>query len=126
MDYSAEVRRRFLAPARAGVISSDTGNVIEGSAEDRSLNLWVRFQAEVQAGTLSRVRFQAYGCPHSIAAADLLAADLEGSPVAALTDIDVETLAAELQLPREKIGNLLRIEDAFTACHKQAGSKERE
>lgn len=126
MDYSAEVQRRFLAPARAGAISSNARGVIEGAAEDRSLNLWVRFQVQVQGGTIKCVRYQAYGCPHSLAAADLVACDLEGRPVDALTNIDLEILAAEIQLPREKLGNLLRIEDALAACHAQAVSTERE
>lgn len=126
MDYSAEVRRRFLAPARAGAISSDAGKTVEGAAEDRSLNLWVRFQVQVQAGTVKHVRYQAYGCPHSLAAADRVASDLEGRPVKALTDIDIESLAAELQLPREKLGNLLRIEDALAACYAQAVATQSE
>lgn len=126
MDYSAEVRQRFLAPARTGAISSDVRGVVEGAAEDRSLNLWVRFQVQLQDETIASVRYQAYGCPHSLAAADLIACDLEGRPVHALTNIDLEAVAAELELPREKLGNLLRIEDALAACHAQAVSMERE
>jgi len=126
MDYSAEVRQRFLAPARAGAIASNVRGVVEGAAQDRSLNLWVRFQVQLETGTIKCVRYQAFGCPHSLAAADLVASDLEGRPVNTLMNIDLETLAAELELPREKLGNLLRIEDALAACHAQAVSTERE
>ena len=124
MDYSSEVRRRFLAPARAGAIPPDAADVVEGTAEDRSLNFWIRFQVQVRGRTIERVRYQAYGCPHSLAAADLVACELEGSPVDALTNIDIENLARQIELPREKLGKLLRIEDALAACHTQALPRE--
>jgi len=126
MDYSSEVRRLFLAPARAGVISSDAGIVCEGAQEDRSLKLWVRYQIQLQGETIQRVRFQAYGCPYSLAAADLVACELEGRPVDALTKVDLDDLARRLELPRERHGVLLRIEDALAVCHAQAVSRERE
>jgi NifU-like protein len=126
MDYSSEVRRRFLAPARAGAISPDDGRVFVGAAEDRSLSFWVQFQVQLQGATIHRVRFQAYGCPHGLAAADLLASVLEGRPLDALVNIDIGQLAGQMALPREKQGLLLRIEDALAVCHAQAVSKERE
>jgi NifU-like protein involved in Fe-S cluster formation len=126
MDYSSEVRRRFLAPARAGTISPDGGELVEGVQEDRSLKFWVRFQVRTEASTIQQVRFQAYGCPHSLAAADLIASELEGRPLGALLKMDHGRLAGQLALPREKYGVLLRIEDALAVCHDQAVSTERE
>ena len=116
MEYSPEVRRRFQAPARAGAIAAGVDGVVEGAAEDRSLGFWIRFQVRSDRGAIEEVRFQAFGCPHSIAAADLIAAELEGSPVDSLSKIDVEQTAVELDLPRAKYGKLLRIEDALAAC----------
>lgn len=120
MEYSSEVRRRFPAPARAGAIPSDAGNVVSGAAEDHSLRFWVRFQVELTGARIDRVRFQVYGCPHSTAAADWVAADLEGKPVDAMTQIDLKDIASRFDLPREKHGKLLRIEDALGACYRQA------
>lgn len=122
MEYSSEVRRRFPAPARAGAIHSQAGSTVAGAAEDQSLRFWVRFQVELTGARIGRVRFQAYGCPHSLAAADLLAAELEGKPIEAMTRIDLEDLAARIGLPREKQGKLLRIEDALRACYRKAAS----
>lgn len=93
---------------------------MEGAAEDRSLNFWVRFQVQLVGTTIERVRFQAVGCPHGIAAADRIARDLEGKPVAALARLDLEQLERALEVPREKFGKLLRIEDALALCHQQA------
>jgi NifU-like protein involved in Fe-S cluster formation len=124
MEYSSEVRRRFLAPARAGDIPRDAGNVVEGAAEDRSLNVWFRFQVQLHGRLLARVRFRAYGCPHALAAADSIAEELEGRPVDALTGLDLAALAERISLPREKFGKLLRIEDALTECKAQFERKD--
>ena len=120
MEYSSEVRRRFPAPARAGEIPSDAGKVVTGAAEDQSLRFWVRFQVELTGARIDRVRFQAYGCPHSVAAADWVASELEGKSVDAMAGIDLTDVASRVGLPREKHGKLLRIEDAIAACHEQA------
>jgi NifU-like protein involved in Fe-S cluster formation len=120
MEYSSEVRRRFSAPARAGALPPKAGNVVTGAAEDPSLRFWVRFQVELAGTGIGRVRFAAYGCPHSLATADWVASELEGKPADALTRIDFDDLAARFGLPREKHGILLRIEDALGACHRQA------
>ena len=125
MDYCPEVRRRFSAPASAGVMPPDAGHVFEGAAEDRSLGFWVRFQVRLRGSGIEAVSFQAYGCPHSLAAADLVAEELAGRPVDALVRIDVDDIATRLEVPREKLGKLLRIEDALAACHRMAASKER-
>jgi NifU-like protein involved in Fe-S cluster formation len=126
MEYSSEVRRRFLTPARAGAISSDDRTWAAGAAEDRSLNVWVRFQVQLKDSTIQQVRFQAYGCPHSLAASDLIASELEGRALGALVDIDLDAIGRAISLPREKHGMLLRIEDALAVCHAQAVTMVRE
>lgn len=120
MDYGTEVRQRFTAPARVGELPRDAGDTVEGSAEDRSLSVWVRFQVQVESGTIRRARFRAFGCPHLLAAADRVAALIEGRPLDDLPAIDWPELARQLALPREKFGKLLRIEDALAACLAQA------
>jgi NifU-like protein involved in Fe-S cluster formation len=120
MDYSSEVRRRFSAPVRAGEIPLDAGDVVEGAAEDRSLYVWVRFQVQLKGAKIERVRYRAYGCPHTLVAADLIAGGLEGKFVDALLAVDLQSVSQRIELPREKYGKLLRIEDALAACYAQA------
>lgn len=116
MDYSSEVARRFDSPFGAGEIDSHApGIVVAGEAEDRALNVWVRFQVQVHDGAI-RVRFRAYGCPHLIAGASWAAEQLEGRPLAALRALDVERARRELDVPAHKLGKLLRIEDALAVC----------
>lgn len=116
MDYSAEVRRRFEAPARAGEFPSGASGVVTASAEDRSLNVWVRFQVQARTGNIADLRFSVFGCPHTIAAADWIAERLQGAPVAALRRLDLPAAARALAIPRDKAGKLLLIEDALAGC----------
>ena len=87
-----------------------------GEAEDRTLHVWVRFQLQVVRGVVVQAAFQAFGCPHTVAAASVVAGWLEGRSVEEARRLDVKALCAELAVPVEKLGKLLRIEDAVTAC----------
>lgn len=119
MDYSAEVERRFDSPAGAGNVAGDGPRVAGGEAEDRILNVWVRFEVQVDGETIREARFRVYGCPHTIAAASWTAESLRGASVSALERLDVEGMQRALNVPKEKLGKLLRIEDAVRACGAQ-------
>lgn len=116
MDYSSEVLRRFGAPLRAGELAEGMPGRVSGEAQDRSLNIWVRFDVQVQSGLIRAVRFRALGCPHAIAAAAFVAEWLEGRGAEALGQLDIYEVARALEVPKEKLGKLLRIEDAVLAC----------
>jgi NifU-like protein involved in Fe-S cluster formation len=77
-------------------------------------------QVQLQGARIRQVRFRAYGCPHTLAAADLVACSLEGKSVDELVKVDLDALAHRIGLPRAKQGKLLRLEDALIACHAQA------
>jgi nitrogen fixation NifU-like protein len=120
MEYGSEVLRRFGSPQRAGEIASGApGRVAAGEAEDRTLHVWVRFQVQVIAGVIKAVRFRVYGCPHTIAAATWAAEWLEGKPLEFVRRFDVGEVRTALDVPIEKLGKLLRIEDALLACARQ-------
>ncbi|HEX6997758.1 MAG TPA: iron-sulfur cluster assembly scaffold protein [Gammaproteobacteria bacterium] len=124
MEYGSEVWRRFDAPLRAGEIEPEAAGVVSGEGDDRALNVWVRFQLEVADGVIRRARFRAFGCPHTVAAADWLAEWLEGRPVRALAELDVRRAAAALEVPAEKLGKLLRMEDALDACRRALEARD--
>ena len=112
-EYSAEVRRLFGRPAHAGALSPGTGatHVAESLALDR--RAWTRFEARVESGKVTAMAFRAWGCPHFIAACELAAAWLEGRPLAAAVTLEPDWLAGELQVPADKRGRLLVVEDAL-------------
>lgn len=115
MDYSSEVRRRFGSALSAKLAESSPG-LMCGEAQDRALNVWVRFQVQALDGTIRAVRFQVYGCPHTVAAASWAAEWLEGAAVERIGHWDAHDAAAALDVPVEKLGKLLLLEDALRAC----------
>ncbi len=119
MEYSSAVVVRCAALERARELPPGTPGLVSGAAEDRTLHVWVRFQMQVTEGVVRAVAFQAYGCPHTLAAASLVAERLEGQPVAAARELDVRSVCAPLEVPIEKIGKLLRIEDAVQECWRE-------
>jgi NifU-like protein involved in Fe-S cluster formation len=116
MEYSRAVQRHFAAPKRARELPPDRLGLVVGEAEDRTLQVWVRFQLRIVDGVVAAAGFKAFGCPHTIAAASVVADWLEGRPIEAARTLDVRRVCAELEIPVEKLGKLLRIEDAVAAC----------
>lgn len=118
MNYSPEVLQRFGLPQADGAFPDETEGVVRGEAEDRSLGIWIRFDVQVRDGLIRAVRFRLFGCPHAIAAASLICEQLENEPARSLSEIDVRAVADSLDLPVEKYGKLLKIEDALLACRR--------
>lgn len=112
-EYTDEVRRLFAAPGHAGNLPEGPGLIHEGEAQALDRGAWVRFAARLQDGTISTARFLAWGCPHFLAACELAASRLEGCAPGAAAGIAPATLSQDLEVPAEKLGRLLVIEDAL-------------
>ena len=119
MEYSSEVVRRFDSPEGAGELPRGTSGLVSGEAEDRTLQVWIRFQLQVTDGIIHCVRFRVFGCPHTVAAASRVAEWLTDRSVESARTLDIRALGAELDVPVEKLGKLLRIEDALERCLKE-------
>lgn len=124
MEYGAAVTRRFAALGRVGELPNDLPGLVSGEAEDRALHVWVRFELQLQRGVVRLVRFQVFGCPHTVAAASMVAEWLEGRSTDEARALDARAVCAELEVPVEKLGKLLRIEDAVAACWQSGGDDE--
>lgn len=116
MEYSSEVVRRFDSARGAGEPLPEAADLSTGEAEDRTLHVWVRFQLELRGGAVKTARFAVFGCPHTVAAASWVAGWLEGRLLTDAARLDIRALQSELGVPVEKLGKLLRIEDAVNAC----------
>ncbi len=104
--YSARVRALFADPAHAGQLANAVGVLVE----DQGVRM--AFSAQLAAGRIDTLRFQAWGCPHVIAAAEAFCADYEGRSTAELLDFSTSDLMQSLSVPVEKTGRILVIEDA--------------
>jgi NifU-like protein involved in Fe-S cluster formation len=119
MEYGPGVKERFDAPMHAGEWPPGTPDTLTGEAADRTLQVWVRFQLLTSGGIVSGARFRAFGCPHTLAAAEWVAERVAGASIESARAFDVQALRAALDVPVEKLGKLLKVEDALLACWRE-------
>lgn len=120
--YSARVRALFASPPRAGELAEGPGERRRGESGAPEQGAWVVFEARIEGGLVADAAFRAWGCPHVIAAAALVAERLTGRPIGEAGAFDVHALAAELDLPPDKLGRLLVVQDAATTLASQAAA----
>lgn len=113
-SYSPLVRELFERLPHSGALAPGPGSLVHGEAMALDRGAWVRFEARIEDGRVSDCAFRAWGCPHTLAAAALVASRTPGHAVDALA-CDAQRLAAELDSPPEKLGRLLVVEDALLA-----------
>jgi len=114
--YADLVTRHFDAPANVGPLGGAPANVYMGAAGEREHGTRVCFEARIDAGRISEIAFQAYGCPHTIAACSLATERLARQPAAALAQFDPRELMSALEVPVEKTGRMLLVQDALHHC----------
>jgi NifU-like protein involved in Fe-S cluster formation len=112
-SYSERVLALFQDLPGAGELPAGAGRVVVGEAESLDRGAWVRFEARIVDGRVAACRFRAWGCPHTLASAALACRGLLEADSA--SPCDAERLARELDVPAEKRGRLLVVEDAGRA-----------
>jgi cysteine desulfurase len=117
-----EVRRlRGLSPASSAAPLSWSapeagGGEVIGEAGAAGQDTWIRFHLLVAENVVKDARFQAYGCPHTLAVAAWMAKALPGRRREALQPGTPAEWASDHGVPVEKLGRLLVVEDALQAC----------
>ena len=117
--YSAEVRRRFANTAHAGTLAD--GLAVLETAQGVRLEL----SARLKRGRLEALRFRAWGCPHLIAAAEAFCEAYEGADVRELEDFSGAPISRKLDVPVEKAGRILVLEDAVRSLGKTLNTPDR-
>jgi nitrogen fixation protein NifU and related proteins len=111
-DYSPRVRELFADMRHAGVLAP--ANAVHSAvAGSREQGASIRLQTELQGNHVQAVRYQAYGCPHFLAACENLAQWVEGRAVDALSQWQWREVEAELQVPVAKRARLLLLDDVL-------------
>lgn len=111
INYSERVAEWFAQP-----VASASGS-LTGSAGSLQQGTLLCITADSMDGSLCNVGFRAFACPHIIAACHWLVAGLEGRPVQALREFPLEQLRSEFDIPAEKTGKLLILQDALSNCY---------
>ncbi len=125
---SPAVRALFRELPGAGLpvvdLPGDTaaGNWHTGRAGGRELgtDVAVYIRCASPNGPVTDARFQALGCPHTLATAAWITRRLVGRPVADLLPDGPRDWARALQVPATRLGRLLLIEDAILAAQRSA------
>ncbi|HTW37545.1 MAG TPA: aminotransferase class V-fold PLP-dependent enzyme [Steroidobacteraceae bacterium] len=114
-DASAGAARFFRDLPGAGVIPDSAGTVVRGEAGGPGEEVWVRFHLLVDGDSVKDARFEARGCPHTLATAAWLSGVLRGRRREEALHGGPQAWARVLGVPVEKLGRLLVIEDALNA-----------
>jgi cysteine desulfurase len=114
-DAASRLERLFRELPGAGVIPEGAGTVLHGEAGGPSEEVWVRFHLLVDGDSVKDARFEARGCPHTLATAAWLSGELRGRRRDEALRSGPQAWARVLGVPVEKLGRLLVIEDALSA-----------
>jgi NifU-like protein involved in Fe-S cluster formation len=114
MNYSELTRRYFESAANAGELRGD--GVFRGAAGSRSEGTWVQFDLRVDEGIVAKAAFLAFACPHTIAVCAWLTEAAMGKAPQAKLPESIQQTRGRFDIPVEKMGRLLVIEDAWIAA----------
>ena len=104
-----------MAPAYAGDVDGGESVLVD----DQGVR--IRLAARLAGGQIEAMRFQAWGCPHLIAAADWLCEHYEGRPLEALEEFPFAPIMENLAIPTEKTGRILVLEDTVRSLRQKFG-----
>jgi len=110
--YNDAVRRLFENPRHAGDPDARYPAVVTAEVSESDAGFQVLLAAEMDGNEMRRLRFRVFGCPHLIAATEELCSRFEGRLPEALQDVPVAQLMELLEVPVEKTGRMLLLEDA--------------
>jgi len=120
LPYNSLVRKLFSDAQAASQAEPVRGKWLIAEAGSIALGTWVRLKLEVQDARVTDARFRVYGCPHTVAATAWLAQHILGRAVNSLLPEGIARFCQPLEVPSEKLGRLLMIEDAVRGCERQA------
>jgi NifU-like protein involved in Fe-S cluster formation len=118
-DYSPRVRELFANLKHAGSLAL-ASTVTTTAAGSREQGTSVRLYIDVRDTHVQTVRYQAYGCPHFLAACESLARWLEGRACAELSRWRWRDVESELDVPATKRSRLLLLDEVLSALSKAA------
>ena len=110
--YNQEVRALFGALVHAGDIKGDYPQVVVVETQESEQGARLVLSAGVKQWKIAEIRFRAWGCPHLLAGAEVFCSAMEGVPVNAFSHFGVVDLIERLDVPVQKTGRMLLIEDA--------------
>jgi cysteine desulfurase len=111
-------RRYFLSAPRLSALPEGEvpADVRQGRAGRQAEGTAVCFELQIAGGIVKSARFSVYGCPHTVAVVAWLCDELEGFRLDAGIPGAPADWAQAFDVPAEKLGRLLIVEDALRAA----------
>lgn len=122
--YNEVVRAYFANPAHAGDLQGSFDQAITADVSESEGGAQVVLAAGIQAGSIAEMAYRAWGCPHLIAALELVCETMVNQPVEALEKFDSADITHNLAVPTEKSGRILLVEDALAALWAQVAGAD--
>lgn len=116
--YPEPVWRLFNEAPRAGTLAGP--DVLTGEAVTPANRSQLRLQVKMAQARIGDARFQAYGCPTTIAVGAWLAGRVVGRPMAELSGIDAKSIREALEIPDDRTHCALLGEDVLKSLLEQA------
>jgi len=110
------VRVRALFEQAPGAGRPDGPGWTSGEAREPLTATLVRVHLRAPGGQVQELRWEARGCPYTLALLGLLAGRLPGRPLAEVGSLELRALALEIGAPAGKLGRFLVVQDAMTAA----------
>jgi NifU-like protein involved in Fe-S cluster formation len=120
--YSEPVWRLFKETPRAGTFSN--GTAVSGAASTPAGRGALSLHLKLEGGRIADARFQAYGCPTTIAVGAWLAGQVIGCQMADLDQIRAADIQKTLEIPPERTHCALLGEDVLKAVQAAASSRK--
>lgn len=117
LGYPAGVWRLFRDTPRAGRFGSGLPGLQAGEAGSQAGQMRLRLECRLENGIVRDSRFQAYGCPYTIAVGAWLAGWCIGRPLAALASAPVAELRAALEIPEDRAHCWVMAQDVLRALN---------
>ena len=121
-SYNSLVRDLFAEARLGSSRASAQDNWLTGEAGSIARGTWVRLKLRIQGARVTDARFRVYGCPHTVAATAWVARQIVGRDTSALLPEGIAKLCEPLEVPVEKLGRLLVIEDVVRVCERPAAA----
>ncbi len=120
-SYNDAVRRHFTDPQHAGDLQGASDQTLAADVSDSDHGAHIVIEAGIRDDTIGEMAFRVWGCPHLIAALELVCGRLVDQPVASLENFDLADITQELGIPAEKMGRILLLEDALATLWAEGG-----
>ena len=111
--YNELVRSLFKNPLHAKDIPDKLGKPYKVVAQESKNGSKIVLTAVIKEENILALRFRVFGCPFLIAAAEFCCNQCEGKHNKEVENIDILHLIQILEVPTEKIGVILLLQDAL-------------